>query len=130
MCAQNFIHRFRIPSVLLADMKAAREHWVPLSDRALAVLDEARELLRASNLVFPSQKGRMQGHHPMGKMMRKLETGAVPPEFRSSFRDWAAECTEALREVCGLALARVNGDRVEAAYAAAICSSAAERSCS
>lgn len=97
-------------------IKAAREHRVPLSDRALAVLDEARELPRAGNLVFPSQKGRMQGHHPMGKMMRKLEIGAVPHGFRSSFRDWAAECTEAPREVCELALAHVNGDRVEAAY--------------
>ena len=98
-------------------MKAAREHRVPLSDRALAVLDEARrELRQAGNLVFPSQKGRMQGHHPMGKMMRRLEIGAVPHGFRSSFRDWAAECTETPREVCELALAHVNSDRVEAAY--------------
>ena len=43
-------------------MKAAREHRVPLSDRALTVLDEARrELPQAGNLVFPSQKGGMQG---------------------------------------------------------------------
>ena len=97
-------------------MKAAREHRVPLSDRALVVLDEARELPQAGNLVFPSQKGRMQGHHPMGKMMRRLEIGAVPHGFRSSFRDWAAECTETPREVCELALAHVNSDRVEAAY--------------
>ena len=46
-------------------MKAAREHRVPLSDRALAVLDEARrELPQAGDLVFPPQKGLMQGHHP------------------------------------------------------------------
>ena len=36
--------------------------------------------------------------------------------FRSSFRDWAAERTELPREVCELALAHVNSDRVEAAY--------------
>ena len=36
--------------------------------------------------------------------------------FVSSFRDWGAECTEAPREVCELALAHVNRDRVEAAY--------------
>ena len=97
--------------------KAGREHRVPLSDRALAVLEEARrELPEASNLVFPSEKGRMQGHHPMGKIMKALEIAAVPHGFRSSFRDWAAECTEAPREVCELALAHVNGDRVEAAY--------------
>jgi len=36
--------------------------------------------------------------------------------FRSSFRDWAAGCSDAPREVCELALAHVNPDRVEAAY--------------
>ena len=41
---------------------------------------------------------------------------AVAHGFRSSFRDWAAECTDAPREVCELALAHVNSDRVEAAY--------------
>ena len=98
--------------------KAGRKHRVPLSDRALAVLDEARrELPCDGDLVFPSQrKGRMQGHHPMGKLMKALEIAATPHGFRSSFRDWAAECTEAPREVCELALAHVNNDRVEAAY--------------
>ena len=98
-------------------MKAAREHRVPLSDRTLAVLDEARrELPQAADLVFPSEKGPLQGHHPMGRMMKALEIGAVPHGFRSSFRDWTAECTETPREVCELALAHVNSDRVEAAY--------------
>ena len=41
---------------------------------------------------------------------------AVAQGFRSSFRDWAAECTDAPREVCEFALAHVNSDRVEAAY--------------
>ncbi len=40
----------------------------------------------------------------------------MPHGFRSSFRDRAAECTEAPREVYGLALAHVNSDRAEAAY--------------
>ena len=42
--------------------------------------------------------------------------GSVPHGFRSSFRDWAAERTDVPREVCELALAHVNSDRVEAAY--------------
>ena len=49
-------------------------------------------------------------------MMRDMEIGTVPHGFRSGFRDWAAECTETPREVCELALAHVNSDRVEAAY--------------
>ena len=48
--------------------------------------------------------------------MKALDIGAVPHGFRSSFRDWAAECTETPKEVCELALAHVNSDRVEAAY--------------
>ena len=40
----------------------------------------------------------------------------MPHGFRSSFRDWAAECTETPRAVCELALPHVNNDRVEAAY--------------
>ena len=48
--------------------------------------------------------------------MRDLGIDAVPHGFRSSFRDWAAECADAPREVCELALAHVNTDRVEAAY--------------
>ena len=98
-------------------MKTRRMHRVPLSFRALAVLDDARrELGRGGDLVFPSPTGLAPRHHAMGELLRTLKVGAVPHGFRSSFRDWAAECTEAPREVCELALAHVNSDRVEAAY--------------
>ena len=53
---------------------------------------------------------------PSPSCYAKLGIGAVPHGFRSSFRDWAAECTDAPREVCELALAHVNSDHVEAAY--------------
>ena len=52
----------------------------------------------------------------MTKLLGDLGIDAVAHGFRSSFRDWAAECTDAPREVCELALAHVNSDRVEAAY--------------
>ena len=98
-------------------MKAGREHRVPLSDRGLAVLGTARaKLAHGRGIVFPSPTGMTQTHRPMGDLMRTLAIDAVPHGFRSSFRDWAAECTEAPREVCELALAHVNSDRVEAAY--------------
>ena len=58
----------------------------------------------------------MANHSLMATLLRRLDVGAVPRGFRSSFRDWAAECTDAPREVCELALAHVNSDRVEAAY--------------
>ena len=98
-------------------MKAGREHRVPLSDRALAVLDEARRELPCSDgVVFPSHAGRIQRNGTMSDLMRELKIDAVPHGFRSSFHDWAAECTDAPREVCELVLAHVNSDRTEAAY--------------
>ena len=97
-------------------MKAKREHRVPLSPRALAVLDEARRLPLGAGTVFPTPTGRTQPHPYMARLLHELEIDAVPHGFRSSFRDWAAECTDTPREVCELALAHVNRDRVEAAY--------------
>ncbi len=92
-------------------MKAGRAHRVPLSDRALGVLDEARrELPRAGVLVFPWQIGVVQGHHPTGKLMRRLKIDAVPHGFRSSFRDWAAECTDTPREGDSLSTCRVRAN--------------------
>ena len=99
-----------------ARMKAGREHRVPLSPRALEVLDEARRRLPGAATVFPTCTGRTQPHPYMARLLHELEIDAVPHGFRSSFRDWAAECTDAPREVCELALAHVNSDRVEAAY--------------
>ena len=97
-------------------MKAKRDHRVPLSARALQMLHEARELSEDSVLVFPSAHGRALSDNTISKLLRDLGIEAVPHGFRSSFRDWAAECSDAPREVCELALAHVNSDRVEAAY--------------
>ena len=97
-------------------MKAKRDHRVPLSARALDILDEARALSGGSGLVFPSAHGRALSDNTISKLLRDLGIEAVPHGFRSSFRDWAAECSDAPREVCELALAHVNSDRVEAAY--------------
>ena len=97
-------------------MKTEREHRVPLSTRALAVLREAREFAEGSEMVFPSPTGRPLNEVAISKLVRQLGIGAVPHGFRSSFRDWAAERSDAPREVCELALAHVNSNRIEAAY--------------
>ncbi|MXZ61087.1 MAG: tyrosine-type recombinase/integrase [Acidobacteria bacterium] len=104
---------WRIPA---ERMKTGREHRVPLSRRAMAVLQEARRLADGSGFVFPSARGRPLSEVAMPTMVRKLGIGAVPHGFRSSFRDWAAECSDAPREVCELALAHVNTNAIEAAY--------------
>ena len=97
-------------------MKTNREHRVPLSRGALAVLQEAHALADGSGVVFPSARGRPLNEVAISKMVRELGIGAVPHGFRSSFRDWAAECSDAPREVCELALAHVNTNSIEAAY--------------
>ena len=67
--------------------------------------------------MFPAPStGRALTVTALGDVLRAARVDAVPHGFRSSFRDWAAECTDAPHEVCELALAHVNGNRVEAAY--------------
>gem|GEM_PF-4328265 len=83
---------WRIPA---ERMKANRDHRVPLSTGALAVLREARNVVTGSDLVFPSVRGRRLSDATISKMVRELGIGAVPHGFRSSFRDWAAECSDA-----------------------------------
>ncbi|MYB50654.1 MAG: tyrosine-type recombinase/integrase [Acidobacteriia bacterium] len=97
-------------------MKMGKPHRVPLSARALDVLLESREVAGESGLVFPSVTGRALSDSTLSKLCRESGVGCVPHGFRSSFRNWAAECSSAPREVCELALAHVNADRVEAAY--------------
>ena len=109
-------HEGAVWTIPAVRMKSGREHRVPLSGRALEVLDEARELADSGGIVFPSPTGRALGRTTMSALLHALEIDAVPHGFRSSFRDCAAECTEAPREVSELALAHVNSDRVEAAY--------------
>ena len=112
-------------------MKAGREHRVPLADRTLAVLDEARrELRHGDGVVFPSPAGGIERNGTMSDLMRELKIDAVPHGFRSSFRDWAAECTEAPREVCELAWRTSTTTAPRPPTGAATCSSAAGRSCS
>ena len=99
-----------------ARMKANREHRVPLSSRALEVLSQARELRDDTGYVFSSSRGRSMGENTLARFCRELNLGCVPHGMRSSFRDWSAECSDAPREVCEIALAHVNSDRVERAY--------------
>ena len=97
-------------------MKSGREHRVPLSMRALEVLEEAREWKDQSGLVFPSRTGQPLGHSTLLHLMRRLQIDATPHGMRSSFRIWVEECTDAPRTVAEAALAHVNRNHVEAAY--------------
>ena len=98
-------------------MKAGREHRVPLSKRALAVLEEASEFRTGEDsLIFPSQRGMPLSDSTISKLCRENGTNAVPHGFRSSFRDWASEKTNAPHAVMEAALAHTISNQVEAAY--------------
>ena len=98
-------------------MKAQRPHRVPLSGRAMEILGEARTLGGGGGLVFPSSEGRPLSGSTLSTLLRGLRIAAVPHGFRSSFRDWCGECSNAPREVAEAVLAHVVRDKVEAAYA-------------
>lgn len=98
-------------------MKMEREHRVPLSDAAVALL---KSLARVEGevLVFPSSKPK----RPMSDMtltavLRRMARGDLTAHgFRSTFRDWAAESTNYPSDMAEMALAHSIGDKVEAAY--------------
>ena len=106
----------RVWTVPAARMKAGREHRVPLSRRALEVLEEARSLDDGPGLIFPGRSGRPLSDMTFTALLRRLNIPCVPHGFRSSFRDWAAEQTDAPHAVMEAALAHVVGNSTEAAY--------------
>ena len=104
-------------SVPAERMKSKRAHRVPLAGRALEVLAEARAL-DDGEMVFPgARRGRPLSDSTLLKPLRALGLDTVVHGFRSSFRDWAAERTDAPHAVMEAALAHAVRDRAEAAYA-------------
>ena len=101
-------------------MKAGKPHRVPLSRSTLAVLDEAEQLRDGSDLVFPSPANPGRPLSDMVWAKPFTHTGLADRTtvhgFRTSFRTWAAECTDIPREVCEMALAHNVGNAVERAY--------------
>jgi integrase len=98
-------------------MKAGRGHRVPLSQPAIGLL-RRMEHLRNGDAVFPSQR---KGYHLSNMALlyalkQMGRSGLTAHGFRSTFRDWVAECTETSREVAEMALAHSIASAVEAAY--------------
>ncbi len=98
-------------------MKAGREHRVPLSPRAVAILRQL-EKLKAGEFVFPGQaRNKPLSNMAMEMILRRMKIeNATVHGFRSSFRDWAGNVSNFPREVVETALAHVIGDKAEQAY--------------
>ncbi|WP_426051841.1 tyrosine-type recombinase/integrase [Brevundimonas sp. SL161] len=95
-------------------MKAAKEHRVPLSKPALALL---AQLPSRRGPVFPGMKfGKPLSNMAMDMILRRMGIEVTVHGFRSSFRDWAGEMTNTPREVAEAALAHTVGNSAELAY--------------
>jgi integrase len=98
-----------------ARMKGGREHTVPLSKRATAMLEG---LPRVGEHVFTaSPDGAPLGHSALLELLRGMAgNGYTVHGFRSAFRDWAGDQTHFPRDVIEFALAHKVKDKTEAAY--------------
>jgi integrase len=97
-------------------MKKGKEHKVPLSNAAIAVL-KAMRAIRQSDYVFPGRRGRPIGKNTPLKLAKRLSVADVTAHgMRSTFMDWASECTSFPNEVREMALAHAIPNAVEAAY--------------
>ncbi|WP_312022764.1 tyrosine-type recombinase/integrase [Bradyrhizobium sp. 2S1] len=88
-------------------MKAGREHRVPLSSRAIAILRQI-EKLKTGEFVLPGLvRNKPMSNMAMEMVLRRMKVeDATVHGFRSSFRDWAGNVTGFAREVVETALAR------------------------
>jgi integrase len=99
-----------------ARMKARKPHSVPLPLRAVEIVEEQVKL--GGTYVFPGQKdGEPLSNMAMLALLERMGRDDITVHgFRSTFKDWAAECTAFSNHVSEKALAHIVGDRVEAAY--------------
>jgi len=99
-------------------MKMHEEHVVPLSGRAIKLLtDLTADVKEKNHFVFKGlQLNQPLGVNGMLHVMQRLEPGMTTHGCRSTFRDWAGDCTDFPREIAEAALAHAIGNEVERAY--------------
>ena len=126
---QEFDLEKRLWTIPAERMKAEREHWVPLSDQAIALI-KALPKIDGNEYLFPGDRARKPlSDMTLTAIIRRMNKGEkprwidptnsapiVPHGFRSTFRDWSAEIGHYPRELAEHALAHSLPDKVEAAY--------------
>jgi integrase len=100
-----------------AGKKTGKQHKVPLSDAAIAILKDMLAI-RRSDYIFPGQKeGRPIGHNALWEMAKRASGADITVHgLRSTFKDWASECTSFPNEVSEMALGHTIRSAVEKAY--------------
>ena len=100
-------------------MKAGREHRVPLSDKALELLEALPRFVVEEgkpDLLFPGMGGKPLSDMSLTAVLRRMDVPVTAHGFRSTFRDWCGERTATPPEVAEMALAHSIGDKTVAAY--------------
>jgi integrase len=105
-----------VPAARLKGKKGARmrDHVVPLSDRALEIIDGLRQ--GPSEYLFANDDGSPLSNMAMLECLRGLRAGLTVHGLRSTFKDWASEMTAFPNELSEMALSHAVADKVEAAY--------------
>jgi integrase len=115
------------------NMKGKKEHKVPLSAAALAVLERMEKIRRGEFIFYSTDTGRVLSDAATGALVDRMNAAnaaagrakwidpqsgkaIVPHGFRSTFRTWAGDKTNFPREVVEKALAHLVGDETERAY--------------
>ena len=99
-------------------MKAERPFLIPLTAACRSVLARVLPVEGdPDDLIFPSRTtGGVMSNNTMDAVLERMNVDATPHGFRSTFRDWAGDETDAPREIAELCLAHLVGDEVERAY--------------
>jgi integrase len=96
-------------------MKSGKPHVVPLSERAVAILTDLRPNEPDPAALVFANGGVGLSNMATSMMLRRMKVKVTVHGFRSSFRDWAGDCTDYPRDLLETALAHSLGG-VEAAY--------------
>lgn len=104
---------WRVPE---ARMKAGVEHVVPLSDAAVAILETLKPVEPNSAGKVFAVDGAARSNMAMAMLLRRMGYAITTHGFRSTFRDWAGDCTNYPREIVEAALAHTLQNKAEKAY--------------
>ncbi|TPM32959.1 site-specific integrase [Mesorhizobium sp. B2-3-5] len=99
-------------------MKAGKPHRVPLSDRAITLLETLPREAGSPYMFAGARPGKPLSNMAMLELLRGMEgmEGLTVHGFRTTFRVWAAERSNFPREIAEAALAHTLRDKTEAAY--------------
>ncbi|PTE02672.1 tyrosine-type recombinase/integrase [Pandoraea apista] len=99
-------------------MKCGVTLRVPLSDRAFALVKDAMAKVKPGGYLFPGIKeGQPLSNMSMLKVLKMMERSDITVHgFRSTFRDWVADCTDYPDSLAEQALAHTISSSTVAAY--------------